>query len=155
MMGADLHPRAIPDPPHPDAVTSSGADPPQDRLRIAVKLELLARAHATLFPIEWAEPFGLVMIESMASGTPVVTRRLGAAPEVVLDGVTGFVCDTLDEMVAAVERTGDIDPRACRHRVEETFSATSMTDGYEAVYRQALDRRGACGRARPRGGGVA
>lgn len=112
----------------------------------AVKLDVLARAHATLFPIEWPEPFGLVMIESMAAGTPVIARRLGAVPEVVLDGVTGFVCDTVDEMVAAVERAGDLDPLACRARVEASFSAASMTDGYEEVYQQVMSRAGALGR---------
>lgn len=114
----------------------------------AVKLDLLASAHATLFPIQWPEPFGLVMIESMAAGTPVITRNVGAAPEVVLDGVTGFVCETVEEMAVAVERVAELDPVACRKRVEAGFSARSMTDGYEAVYRRVLMDAGA-----RRGGG--
>ena len=73
-------------------------------------------AAATLFPSDWPEPFGLVMIESLAAGTPVVALRRGAVPEVLVDGVTGFICDDVDEMVAAVGRLDEIDPQDCRAR---------------------------------------
>ncbi|HXH21170.1 MAG TPA: glycosyltransferase family 4 protein [Dehalococcoidia bacterium] len=102
------------------------------------KDKLLGGAYAYLFPIDWPEPFGLTMVESMATGTPVIAMRRGSVPEVVEDGVTGFVCDSVDEMVEAVERAGSIDRRACRERVERLFSAARMADGYEAVYRRVL-----------------
>jgi glycosyltransferase involved in cell wall biosynthesis len=103
-----------------------------------VKVDLMGRARALLFPIDWPEPFGLVMIEAMACGTPVITRPLGAAPEVVTNGVTGFLCSTQREMVAAVDAASGIVPQDCRAHVEERFSADSMVVSYEAVYRAAL-----------------
>lgn len=102
------------------------------------KNQLLGGAWAYLFPIDWPEPFGLTMAESMATGTPVVAFNAGSVPEVVQDGVTGFICNTVDEMVTAVGRVGSIDRAACRARVEERFSATAMTDGYERAYRSML-----------------
>ena len=102
------------------------------------KRELFAHAHAFLFPITWPEPFGLVMIEAMACGTPVVAMRQGSVPEVVDDGVTGFVVDTLDDFVAAVGRVGEIDPAVCRRTVEERFTVQRMVGDYEAVYRRVL-----------------
>jgi glycosyltransferase involved in cell wall biosynthesis len=105
-----------------------------------VTSDVLAHARATLFPIDWPEPFGLVMIESLVRGTPVIARPLGAVPEVIQDGVSGVLCDTVEEMVAAVDRVGDLDPAACRGRVAERFSAQAMTDAYEAVYLGALGR---------------
>jgi glycosyltransferase involved in cell wall biosynthesis len=104
------------------------------------KQELFARAHAFLFPIVWPEPFGLVMTEAMASGTPVIALRDGAVPEVLDEGVTGFICDDLDEMVAAVDRVPEIDPFVCRRVVEERFSVARMTEAYEAVYQRVLAR---------------
>lgn len=95
---------------------------------------LLGGAWAYLFPIDWPEPFGLTMAEAMATGTPVVAYRAGAVPEVVVDGVTGFVCDTLHDMVEAVARVGAIDRRACRAHVEQRFSPAAMASGYERVY---------------------
>ena len=77
----------------------------------------------------------------MATGTPVVASRAGSAPEVVEDGVTGFVCGTLTEMVAAVGRVGELDRGACRRRVERLFSPAAMADGYEAAYRALLGGR--------------
>jgi len=102
------------------------------------KADLLAAAQALLFPIQWAEPFGLVMTEAMACGTPVVAWRNGAVPEVVDDGVTGFVVESMDEMVRAIDRVGELDKRALRAHVEERFSADAMVDGYERAYERIL-----------------
>jgi len=100
------------------------------------KAELLAGARALLFPIDWPEPFGMTMIESLASGTPVIARRRGAVDEVLIDGVTGFICESDDEMVDAVGRVAQIDRARCRRHVEQRFSAEIMTDGYEAIYQR-------------------
>jgi glycosyltransferase involved in cell wall biosynthesis len=99
-----------------------------------VKVDVLGRARAMLFPIDWPEPFGLVMIEAMACGTPVIARPLGAVPEVVVDGITGYLCSTVDEMVRAVEMADRIRPVACRRHVEARFSKRAMVDGYERIY---------------------
>ena len=99
-----------------------------------------AGARATLFPSDWPEPFGLVMIESLAAGTPVVALRRGSVPEVIEDGVTGFICDDVDEMADAVGRVGQIDPEACR-RGAERFTAERMCRGYVDVYRSLLRSR--------------
>ena len=106
------------------------------------KRELFAKASAFLFPITWPEPFGLVMIEAMACGTPVVAMRQGSVPEVVDDGKTGFVvaADDLDAFVAAVGRVGEIDPAVCRRTVEERFTVERMVADYEAIYRRYLER---------------
>ncbi|HEY5014442.1 MAG TPA: glycosyltransferase family 4 protein [Acidimicrobiia bacterium] len=101
-----------------------------------VKVDRLGRAKGMIFPIRWPEPFGLVMVEAMACGTPVVTTNWGAAPELVDDGVTGFRRDGTDELVAAVGRLDEIDPMACRARVEERFSAEAMVRGYTDLYEQ-------------------
>jgi len=100
------------------------------------KKDLLARARCLVFPIQWDEPFGLVMVEAMACGTPVVALRAGSVPEVVEDGVTGFVRDDLAELPDAIERADALDPGACRQRVVERFDVPVMTDGYERVYRR-------------------
>jgi glycosyltransferase involved in cell wall biosynthesis len=105
-----------------------------------VKVELIGRSRAMLFPIDWPEPFGLVMAEAMACGTPVIARRLGAAPEVIDDGVTGYLCDSLDEMVVALDAARRLSASACRRRVEREFSATAMAERYERVYEAALER---------------
>jgi glycosyltransferase involved in cell wall biosynthesis len=102
------------------------------------KLELLSRARALLMPIQWDEPFGLVMVEALASGTPVVGLGRGSVPEVVEDGRTGFVCASLDEMVEAVGRLDEIDPGACRRDAAARFDASVMVDGYEAAFRSAV-----------------
>ena len=99
-----------------------------------LKLDLYGRAAATLMPIQWPEPFGLVMVESMACGTPVVALRNGSVPEIVDDGVTGFVADDIDGFVEAVGRIDTIDPAACRKAAETRFSTGAMVSGYEAVY---------------------
>jgi glycosyltransferase involved in cell wall biosynthesis len=103
--------------------------------------ELLRNAAALLFPVSWPEPFGLVMVEALACGTPVIALRAGSVPEVVRNGVSGFVCDTEEEMVAAVERIGEIDRLMCRHEVEHRFSAEAMADRYERVYEQFVEER--------------
>ena len=105
------------------------------------KYELLGGARALLFPIAWPEPFGMVMIEAMACGTPVLATARGSVPEVVADGVTGFVRDTPDELIETVGRIGEIDRRACRRRVAERFSADAMTAGYERLVRAELSLR--------------
>jgi glycosyltransferase involved in cell wall biosynthesis len=103
-----------------------------------LKVDLLGRARATLMPIQWPEPFGLVMIESMACGTPVLAMALGAAPEVVVDGKTGFLTDTVEEMVEAVKRIDEIEPEACRDHVAEHFSADAMVDKTERILKQVV-----------------
>jgi glycosyltransferase involved in cell wall biosynthesis len=107
------------------------------------KFEFLRDARALLFPIDWPEPFGLVMLEAMATGTPVIARPCGSVPEVVVDGRTGFVASTVDDLVQAVERVESIDRAACRRHVESQFSAARMADDYEAVYRHLLTRAAA------------
>jgi glycosyltransferase involved in cell wall biosynthesis len=101
----------------------------------------LGQACALIFPIRWPEPFGLVMIEAMATGTPVIAGRFGSVPEVLDDGVTGFICDSNEEMALAIERVHELDRARCRAVVEERFSASSMADGYEAMYRRLINRR--------------
>jgi glycosyltransferase involved in cell wall biosynthesis len=96
----------------------------------AATYEFLSRASALLFPISWREPFGMVLIEAMACGTPVLATNRGAVPEVVLDGVTGFVRDTPAELAPLVERIGEIDRGACRRHVAEHFSAEALVRGY-------------------------
>ena len=105
------------------------------------KNNLMGRALATLFPITWQEPFGLVMVESMAAGTPVVAMRLGSAPEVIADGTSGFLCSNIDECIAAVRRITQVDRQNCRNYVASRFSAQKMAKGYEAVYQQVLEER--------------
>ncbi|HET8522604.1 MAG TPA: glycosyltransferase family 4 protein [Thermomicrobiales bacterium] len=104
------------------------------------KDELLGKAYAYLFPIDWPEPFGLTMAEAMATGTPVVAYRAGSVPEVVADGVTGFVCDTVHDMADAVTRIASLDRRRCRERVERLFSPDAMSHGYEHVYAALAQR---------------
>ncbi|MEV0587175.1 glycosyltransferase family 4 protein [Nonomuraea sp. NPDC050310] len=105
------------------------------------KRDLLSRARCLVFPIQWDEPFGLVMVEAMACGTPVVTLRRGAAPEVVQDGVTGFVLDSVAGFPEAVEAAGRLDPAGCRAHVERKFSVPVMAEGYERLYRKLVAPR--------------
>ena len=102
------------------------------------KPEFLASAAATLFPISWPEPFGLVMIESLAAGTPVIALRNGSVPEVLRDGVTGFICESEDDLVEAIGRLDEIDPDECRRHALE-FSAEAMCRRYEAIYEQLVE----------------
>jgi glycosyltransferase involved in cell wall biosynthesis len=102
------------------------------------KVELLQGARAMLFPIEWEEPFGLVMIESMACGTPVIATRRGSVPEVIEHGRTGIIVDDYPEMVAALEDADALDPLDLRHAVEERFSPERMVDDYVRAFEAAL-----------------
>ncbi len=106
-----------------------------------VKTDLLGRARAMVFPIQWSEPFGLVMVEAMACGTPVVACPWGAAVELVADGETGFLRNSPDDLADAVLRSAEISPRACRARVAERFSDVAMIGGYEQVYERAVASR--------------
>jgi len=112
----------------PDAEWFGEADTEQ-------KKDLLARARCLVFPIQWNEPFGIVMVEAMACGTPVVALRGGSVPEVVEDGVTGFVCDELEELPWAIVKVDELEPKLCRQRVADHFDVANMVDGYEAIYR--------------------
>lgn len=98
------------------------------------KDELMGNAYAFLFPIDWPEPFGLVMIESLACGTPVIGWNHGSVPEVLSDGVTGFVVDTVDEAVRAVANVADLKRNDCRRAFEQRFDATRMAQDYVQVY---------------------
>jgi len=102
------------------------------------KAEFLGNARALLFPIDWPEPFGLVMIEAMRCGTPVIAWDCGSVPEVIDEGVSGFVVDNLDDAVRAVKWVGELDRRACREAFESRFSVKRMAHDYLAVYRRLL-----------------
>jgi glycosyltransferase involved in cell wall biosynthesis len=101
-----------------------------------VKVDLMSRAAGLLMPIRWAEPFGLVMIEAMACGTPVIAAPMGAAVEIVEDGVTGFLRAETADMASAVEDLGDLSPRACRDRVRRHFDVGQMVTGYERIFEE-------------------
>jgi glycosyltransferase involved in cell wall biosynthesis len=103
------------------------------------KVELLQRARATIFPIDWEEPFGLVMIESLACGTPVVATRRGSVPEVIDDGVTGIVVDDYRTMADALHRADELDPHALRRAVEDRFTPERMVGEYLAAYEAAIE----------------
>ncbi|MGQ0538402.1 MAG: glycosyltransferase family 4 protein [Gemmatimonadaceae bacterium] len=107
------------------------------------KGEFLGNAFALVFPIEWPEPFGLVMIESMACGTPVIAFRRGSVPEIMQDGVTGFVVDSVDAAVRALDRVSDLDRAVCRRTFESRFLAERMANEYVAVYRRLVWESGA------------
>ena len=102
------------------------------------KVQLLGGASVTLFPITWREPFGLVMIESMASGTPVIGMSLGSVPEIIAHGKTGFVCHSLEKMIEAIPEAIKLDRQTCRDYVLSRFSVQSMTDQYEKAFQMAL-----------------
>lgn len=102
------------------------------------KVALLSGATATLFPITWREPFGLVMIESMATGTPVIGMALGSVPEVIAHEKTGFVCHSIEKMVEAVPLVSQLDRQTCRDYVVNNFSVESMTDQYLRAFEMAL-----------------
>jgi glycosyltransferase involved in cell wall biosynthesis len=140
-----------------------------DKMIGDIKFSFLGNARALLFPIHWDEPFGLVMIEAMACGTPVIAYNHGSVPEIIRDGVTGFIVEPpesensadlaslsntaflpngtiikqrgVEGLVEAISRIGEIDRAACRKHVEENFTIARMVDGYEKVYRQQLSPR--------------
>lgn len=103
------------------------------------KRELYADAEALLFPVCWDEPFGMVMIEAMACGTPVIALNRGSVPEVVAHGRTGIVIDEPDHLASAIEAAASIDRSECRHHVQDHFDAPVMVTGYEAVYQTILE----------------
>jgi glycosyltransferase involved in cell wall biosynthesis len=104
----------------------------------AGKADFLGRAAALLFPIDWPEPFGLVQIEALACGTPVIAFRGGSVPEIVDHGVTGFVVDSIEEAVTAVGAIEEIDRRTCRQVFEQRFSVTRMAKDYVRIYKLAV-----------------
>ena len=99
------------------------------------KAQFLGQARALVFPIDWPEPSGLVVIEALACGTPVIARRCGSVPELLAHGETGFIADTVEEMEAAVHALDQIDRMECRRQVLARFTVERMVDGYEALYR--------------------
>jgi len=109
------------------------------------KNDLLGKASALLMPIEWEEPFGIVMIEAMACGTPTIGFARGSVPEVVLTGVNGFVCRGVNDAVDAVARLGSLSRCTTRKDVERRFSSDVLVDSFEVLYRDFLfkDRRAA------------
>lgn len=131
-----------------------------DRMIGPLKYDFLGNAKALLFPIHWDEPFGLIMVEAMAVGTPVIAYNRGSVPEIVKDGVTGFIVEPkgfnllgskkqwiikkqgVEGLVEAVKRIGEIDRAACRRHVEENFTVEKMVEGYEKVYRKVLASKG-------------
>ena len=108
------------------------------------KSEFLGRAKALLFPIDWPEPFGLVMIEALACGTPVVAFRGGSVDEIIKNGVTGFIVDNLEDAAAAAQKAHTLDRRACRASFERRFSAARMTADYLELYKLAMGRNNMC-----------
>lgn len=102
------------------------------------KRELFAGARALVFPIQWDEPFGMVMIEAMACGTPVVAFARGSVPEVVDDGVTGIIASSPADLPRAIRAAASLDPQACRRSVKQKFDLPVMAAGYERIYRQVL-----------------
>ena len=100
----------------------------------AEKSDFLGNARALLFPISWPEPFGFVLIEALACGTPVIAFNLGAVPEIIDDGVTGFVVDSVDDAIAAARRVGELSRARCRGEFERRFTAERMARDYVAVY---------------------
>ncbi len=110
------------------------------------KSAFLGNALALLFTIDWPEPFGLVMIEALACGTPVIARPCGSVPEILKDGVTGFIASEPDELVAAVKKAGRLSREACRGEFERRFTVEVMADNYERIYRGILMAWGGAGR---------
>lgn len=103
------------------------------------KKELLVHARCLVCPIQWEEPFGLVMAEAMACGTPVVALQNGAAPELVLHGETGFLCQKPDELAGALEAVDALTPQVCRNHVSRNFDVRNMVSGYDRLFRALLD----------------
>jgi glycosyltransferase involved in cell wall biosynthesis len=102
------------------------------------KQHFLGNAAATLFPIDWPEPFGLVMIESMACGTPVIAFRRGSVPEILDEGVTGFVCENAEQAAERVDQLARLSRRRCRDVFERRFSAPRMAQDYLSIYKRLI-----------------
>src|SRR3989344_3291426 len=100
----------------------------------------LKSAKAFVFPLQWEEPFGLVAVEAMTCGTPVITFNRGSMPEIVKHNETGFIVKSVNEMSKSLEKIDDIDPRACRKHVEENFTSEKMVDRYEKAYHKILNK---------------
>ena len=105
------------------------------------KNDFLGDAYAYLFPIDWPEPFGLTMIEAMACGTPTIAFRCGSVPEIMTDGFTGFVVETVESAIDCVRRIPEIDRRACRAVFEKRFTVDRMADEYVELYKQHMRNR--------------
>ena len=105
------------------------------------KNDFIGNARALLMPIDWPEPFGLVMIEAMACGTPVIAYRHGSVPEIIDEGVTGFIVENQEQAIAAARNIGRIDRRRCRQVFEQRFAARVMAKRYLEVYRELVDSR--------------
>ncbi|HTN10675.1 MAG TPA: glycosyltransferase family 4 protein [Acetobacteraceae bacterium] len=105
------------------------------------KPDFLGRATATMFMIDWPEPFGLVMIESIGCGTPVIAMRRGSVPEVMHDGVTGFIVENVDQAIAACGRLGELDRTKIRAEFEQRFTAKRMAQDYVDIYQRLIDQR--------------
>ena len=104
----------------------------------AQKAELLGQAAAMIVPVEWDEPFGIVFAEALACGTPVISTSRGALPEIVTQGVEGFLVNSIEEGCNAVARVGEIDRHACRRRAAEHFSAGVVVSRYERLYAELV-----------------
>ena len=107
----------------------------------ATKHAFLRGADALLFPVDWPEPFGLVMIEALAAGTPVIALNRGSVPEVITHGMTGYVCADESELVDSVDQLGRLDRASCRAAVEARFSVETMVEAYESLYARLLGRQ--------------
>ena len=105
----------------------------------AQKRQLLSQARALVFPVQWEEPFGLVMIEAMACGTPIVALRRGSVPEIVADGITGIIADKPAALPGALAAAGQLDPARCRQLVRDRFDLPTMAAGYERIYRMLAE----------------
>lgn len=109
-----------------------------DMVSRQVVFNYLKHAQAFIFPLNWEEPFGLVAVEAMACGTPVVTLSRGSMPEIVENGKTGFVVNSIDEMIDMIDKAKGIDPSYCRKRVEDLYTVAKMVDRYEDAYKKIL-----------------
>jgi glycosyltransferase involved in cell wall biosynthesis len=101
-------------------------------------VKTMGKAKGFLFPLQWDEPFGMVVIEAMAAGTPVLAYRRGSMPELIRNGETGYLVENEQEMLEMTQRIATIDRWRCRSWVEERFSVEQMVDGYEHLYRKAI-----------------
>ena len=108
-----------------------------DRLPYHEVVKLMGKAKGFLFPLQWDEPFGMVVVEAMAAGTPVLAYPRGSMPELINPGESGYLCDSEEEMVEALDRIGSLERARCRNWAEERFSVEQMIDGYERLYKIA------------------